>query len=537
MRFLQRDLFFTSKSWTNWLFLLGLLAAFFLYSQSLDMFQVGVYMDDASYVALARGLAEEGVYGYTNVPGEVNLARYPFGYPLLLAPLAKLFPENLKVFQLVSLVITLLNGCLLYAVGPQLGWRHSLVLRIFIPLLYLFSPLVSGHAIMVMSEAVFFFWVLLSLYLVILILRSDTQSIVRPLLLSAAVFMAATTRTLGYTLIVVILVAFVASKKYRQLAVFGAGLFATVAIAEAVLPVSWQDFGFSIEYGQQLRNAKQYEQIIAGDSILIRSLSLLWSYLSEGIYSVVVPIGGVGFASRVFWGKLGFGFVPSLLGLIVSCLIVVGMVRSFRECPIPLLFTVIYCGALLLWPFYLPRFLYPVFPFLCSYFLTGIEYILGAALPCFFGVFDEKREATLRVTIAAISILFLLGGTLRSLPTDSSLNHTLDLREGADWIKDNTLRDSVIMSEEPLIAFIYVNHSVVDFSSDPLDLLKQIEKYGIDYLLIRPMLKWTTPKTLELSISAQAILSYIQLRPDIFTLTYHNPMEKTYVYRVQNIRP
>jgi len=522
----------SSKHQYLWVMLLALVVASMLYYNSLNVFQVGVYMDDASYVALARSLVEKGVYGYTNVPGELHLTRYPFGFPLLLVPVAKLFSENLTALQLTSLAITLINGWLLYRFGSYFGWGDHSILRLSIPILYLFSPLISGHAIMVMSEAAFTLWVLLTLFLLSLILNSDNLSIIYSILLSSVVFAAATTRTLGYPLIIIVLIFLGVAKKYRQMIVFGLGFLAIFAIAWIVLPVNLQDFGLSVEYGRQLREARHYEQVFEGNALLIRILSLLWLYLTEGVHSVVVSIGGVGSTSRAVLGEWGLDFITTIIGLFTSGLIAIGMMRTWRSYPIPFVYTVIYCGSLLIWPFYLPRFLYPVLPFLCYYLLCGIEYIMGAFLPAMLQITDKRRDRILYVSVSIISLILLVASVFRSLPRDTSLNHTIDLEEGINWIKSNTASDVVIMSENTLTAFIYADRSVVGYPSDLENLLNKIEYYGVDYLLIRPRLQWSTPRYLEFSNIAQGILTYVQTEPDIFTLVYSNPAEKTYVYRV-----
>ena len=57
-----------------------------LYLWRFDSFQVGTYMDDAEYMVLSKSIAEGRDYGLINPPNEVLPTRYPFGWPLILAP-------------------------------------------------------------------------------------------------------------------------------------------------------------------------------------------------------------------------------------------------------------------------------------------------------------------------------------------------------------------------------------------------------------------------------------------------------------------
>lgn len=64
--------------------LLVLAAGLYLYR--FDSFQVGTYMDDAQYVVLAKSLVQGPAYGLVSGPGPALPTRFPFGWPLLLAP-------------------------------------------------------------------------------------------------------------------------------------------------------------------------------------------------------------------------------------------------------------------------------------------------------------------------------------------------------------------------------------------------------------------------------------------------------------------
>lgn len=521
-----------SESASHWLMLLALILASALYLSNLNTFQVGAYADDAYYVALARGLVNDGVYGYTNVPGEVNLTRYPFGFPLLLTPMVKLFPDSLVALKAVSLVITVINGWLLYHAGGYFGWGSHPIFRVAVPVLYLSSPLVSGHAGMVMSEAAFTMWLLLALFLLRSSLNSDERSWVYGLLLSGVVFAAATTRTLGYTLLVIVPGALVFGQRHRQLVMFAVGLILIFALTWIALPVRLQDFGISIEYKDMLLEPEKYQGAVQGDTLPARMLSLLWLYATEGVHAVTVPVGGVGPTSQALFSSLGVGFVPPLVGLATSGLVAVGILLSCRSSPIPVVLVVMHCGVLLLWYYYSNRFLYPVLPFLSYYLLVGIERIFSTVFRTLVGVSAGQRDRVLLITASVVSATLVLSGAVRSLPTDTSLDHTLDLQEGTDWIKENTAGDSILVSEQPIVASIYAHRSVVGYPSHSMALLDRIDSYRADYVLIRPLLKWTTPRALELSETAQRILSHVRSKPNIFTPVYSNPAEKTYVYMI-----
>ncbi|MFQ5420007.1 MAG: hypothetical protein ACE5EY_06555, partial [Anaerolineae bacterium] len=132
------------------LMLLGLVAAVW----DFQSFQLGTWHDDANYVLLAQSILESDKYGQINRPGEPTNARYPFGYPLLLAPLMALFPGNWDVLKGLSLLTTLLNGASLFW-----GWRwfsrRSHWWGLAVAGFYLLAPLTIEHTRMIMAEPVF----------------------------------------------------------------------------------------------------------------------------------------------------------------------------------------------------------------------------------------------------------------------------------------------------------------------------------------------------------------------------------------------
>jgi hypothetical protein len=60
----------------------------FLSLRDYQSYQVGFYQDDASYAVLTESLVRGPAYGYINEPGYPGPTRYPFGFPLILAPVA-----------------------------------------------------------------------------------------------------------------------------------------------------------------------------------------------------------------------------------------------------------------------------------------------------------------------------------------------------------------------------------------------------------------------------------------------------------------
>ncbi len=60
-------------------------------------------MDDAKYIVLSKSIVEGRHYGLINPPSQVEATRYPFGWPLILAPTYASFNGAFLPLKIVSL--------------------------------------------------------------------------------------------------------------------------------------------------------------------------------------------------------------------------------------------------------------------------------------------------------------------------------------------------------------------------------------------------------------------------------------------------
>lgn len=90
------------------------LVSIMLYIPRLNSFQVGAYMDDANYIILAQSLARGRGFSQINLVTSPPETRYPPGFPLILAPFVRLFPNTFLPLKLLSLLFTSLSIPLLF---------------------------------------------------------------------------------------------------------------------------------------------------------------------------------------------------------------------------------------------------------------------------------------------------------------------------------------------------------------------------------------------------------------------------------------
>lgn len=80
---------------------------------------IGANEDASYYIVLAESLLKGPVYGLLYNPRLPLPTNFPFGFPLLLAPLIHIFPGDFDILRGIAFVATLLNGVLLFW-----GWRR-----------------------------------------------------------------------------------------------------------------------------------------------------------------------------------------------------------------------------------------------------------------------------------------------------------------------------------------------------------------------------------------------------------------------------
>ena len=127
---------------------------------------VGLFHDDAIYVATAKGIVERGRYLMPFLPGEVPHCKYPPLFPLLLAGVWYVFPdfpENVLYFEILSLLLCGLSLSLAYFLLVSRGYvsRVNAVLGL---LLVLTSHLYLYYGSVAMSEMLFSCLLIASLY-------------------------------------------------------------------------------------------------------------------------------------------------------------------------------------------------------------------------------------------------------------------------------------------------------------------------------------------------------------------------------------
>lgn len=509
---------------------LVLLCSVSLYVWKFDYFQVGTYMDDAEYIALARSIAQGDDYGVSTGYGTVLPSRYPFGWPFMLAAVYVVSDGSLQSLKTLSLLVTVANTLLILRAWKVLGLPSRFV-ALAVASLYALSPLVVGHAGMLMSEPAFLLWALL---LLILTAESGRDSWDRLLIwvgLGIAWVFAVYVRTIGLGLLVASLLYLVSKRRWMGLVTVASVSIATLALIVVLTAIDWHDLAGFGEYADQFRDPARWGQVGVATNVLHRAGQGVFEYGSIHLRDALIPFIGGPTSYRILRG-IGLGFVPSLISLFVLGLVMLGFVLNAKVYGLlpTHVFVALYAAVALVWPWRGTRFLYGILPFLFAYLLIG-----GSALIQSLSQL-AARSGPLRGILAKVGpagvILLLCAHVLASAKIEHSLNHVRDFSVGTTWLRENTEPDAVIAAEQPAAIFLYAQRSTVDLPKEVGELQALRSHFNHLYVLIAPQLVWSEGRELRYSRNAQEMLDSLESGVVPATVVFQNEREMVRVYRL-----
>ena len=490
--------------------LCGLLMGILLFDANLSL--TG---DNAQFINLGRSLADG--YGLSEtIEGEpIPHTKYPFGFPLLLAIVHILFPDNL--IALKSLVV------LLYAISIPLTYLlirrfAAPTLALGVSTLCLASPLLLDYSHQVMSEIPF---LLFSLIALLLLHRAHNGSSTKApgkgllrvslcpswiLLAIIAIIAAYYIRSAGIILIGTGILFFALHKKWKE-----AGF---IALGSVLLALPWQIRNASLggtPYINQLLSINPYrpeEGALTFTTLIERILANLELYGLLVIPYIFVPSF---FAASYFIGFFFFGLVVYAL---ITGLARRNMLAIYLTC---------YLGLYMLWSYEWSntRLLVPAIPILFYAILTSMDELLQ--------LLARALKKTASRAGAILFFLLLLGSNIYE--TNILADHIGWLPPNwnnyfaaAEWIKDNTEPDVKIACRKPYLMNAIANRKAAGYVwKTPDQIIADFEQKNIDIVVLDGIGYRSTPEFLVPAIDAHEnrfeILHVIR-NPNTYVLSF-----------------
>ena len=455
---------------------------------------VGVWTDDAYYIARAESLARGLGMRQLEVPGAPEDRLAPPGYPLLLAPILTLFPDSLLPLRLTSLVLHVTALYLIYIYSRR--WLDTLPSIAVVALYGLhIEPLTMS--VQVGSEAAFVCLVMLAL----LCLDRDADSRARfEVTAWGAILAAIAVKILGIALAGAQLV--VAVGRRRWWAAAGAGLILAVAAGWLLRADGLSDDG-SATYVEVVRSDSKDP----ADRLIDNSMQYAW----QAIPFMLLP--GVGGASTMaVLDRLGLGVLDAMAKVGLLMLVVGGWLLTARgRLTVGHVWLLTHLVLLVSFIKVSPRYLIPVLPLLYIYLLYSLRWLLRA-LPSSIRAHVSLPATAMLVALFIGSFAYQYWKAV-SVPIESRV---FDPRIGTVWLRDNVVSTAPVLYNDRRSGFLYTRRPIVPIPSGsegpPVSSL--ICDYGVEHVIITPVMEYDMP--FRWSVWAEQVLvAQLEQSPDV----------------------
>ena len=443
---------------------------------------VGMVVDDAWYVMLAKALAEGRGYVLINAPVDGILPGYPPGFPALLSLVFRVhpeFPDNVWLLKSVSIAAMLGVALLSYHYLHRLRELPRHLAAMAAVGIATTPALVFLATSTAMSECVF---TLAQLGVIVLGHRITDARPERAWQWAAiaGVLGAATVliRSVGVGVGAAVFLYLLHARRWRHAAVFAgvllicAGPWLLYARAHAPTDEHREVHRGSIvyEYGEQ------FWMRFAGSAMSGR---VTVADLPERISTNLVDIGGRSFvgifapvvlrsadesgeelvflAGQVGWTFIGFGNLPVTMAIsfVLAAITALGFIVTVRQKATAAEFLVpISLGITVLWPFWSFRFVLPLTPFLYLYFVRGLS--LSPRVPA--------ARAALLIVIA-LNLFDHAGYIARArshATTPVDWRASFDQAEAAlTWMKAHLEPGTIVAATNPALVHLRTGHKTI----------------------------------------------------------------------------
>jgi hypothetical protein len=427
-------------------------AALLAGAHAVDPSPVGVFYDDAHYVILGRALALGDGYRYINVPGSPAATHFPPGYPALLALLWKIspvFPENIALFKMTNVVLLGVVAFVVFRAAQVLGGLRvpgatvvALASTITIPSLVLGSS--------VMSEMLF-----LALLIPFLLKAEDAMGhdgLARAALLGSAAGVLCLVRSHGVALLPAVAIAYSLQRRHRE-ALVCAG-FAVLVLLPWFLWVRQHDPLLP----EPLRG--QYGSYTAWllDGFRAGGVGLVFATLRDNAVTAFIAL------ARSF-NAPSTQALDAVAATAVLTLLAAGAVDLAKRATVTVLFTAVYLGITLVWPFSPLRFLWGIWPILILLMVCGVRRLWSAPAT---GRAPRLRRgvAVVAATIAIVGALnFNVRGYMNAWWATVSRSFTPRIRSQLVWVSEKTRPTDVVVTDDDGAVYLYTGRRALPASA------------------------------------------------------------------------
>lgn len=530
--------------------------------------------DNATYMVLARSLANGHGFTLLSEPGSPPFKLYPYAYPALLALQMLVLGADQG---LASVVVPLKVSTALFFAGSVWLIYHLVSSRagrataFLTALVTATSPLALRWSADIMSEVPYLFFTLLAIWLVERAV-CGRWSLVQDLAAGISLSLAFYVRSIGAVLIIAALAYVLLRAGTRRALV--------MALILLALSVPWI-------YQQTGANAgssyvEQYSSGVVGEArgsvdegslalaLASRAAENLKTFAIHQIPETMFPALSGLVALRLAGLPLPLASAAKLAVLLLIALGWAEMARLRRGnggcgpqlSPRPSeLYVVISVLTLSLW-WPIDRFLVPLVPFLALYLVAGLRRVAGGLytfavvsragagsfnsgtpspddLVAHVSYRRKKFQDLLTVMLVAPVLLSSLLVDYSAVNSNASRRHARSVSEhfagampdyvnfflAAEWLEDNSPPDSIVLSLKPTLMYVYSGRLTIDSPrrGSPAEILQVLEFNAVDFV-VEDGFAWNDTSSL---VIAPTIRGY----QDRFALAYATSSPVTRIWR------
>ncbi len=477
------------------------------------------FVDNARYLVSAKSLLSG--QGYSKIH-EINVTiqtLYPPGYPIILAFLISIFSLNLIVLKIFSIFATFFSLIFIYL---YLKEKTDFVTASAITLMAGISPLIVKFSATELTEAIYLAVSILAIYAVEKSTKTkklDGYFLLAVLAATASYYI----KSVGFVLLPAIVIYYVYKNENKKAVIFGFLFF--LFAAPWLLRSFYVDSPANGTYLKQLM-WKDYRVPGAGKATLI---DIVERIIRNGYMYATFGFGKALALKNIVIRPVLDHIFSSIFGFL-SVIVFIGFISKLRsKIWLSDVYIVLFFSMYLIWPTMHTRYMHPVMPFILLYFMYGI-WFLGQKIGSYF----SKSELSGRiVSIAGIAIIvtsLIVSTTLVSanLRRGGLPKETAHFYEAIDWVKNNSSKNSKIVSIKPEATFILSKRRAVSYldrgyfknRSNPENILRG----SYDYLILDTF-KNTTERIVVLN-------DYVNKHSNNFNLVYSTKQPAVKVYKI-----
>ncbi|AJF60094.1 MAG: glycosyltransferase family 39 protein [Candidatus Diapherotrites archaeon] len=455
-----------------------LVTALVLYSVALNDSVDGG--DAAQYLVAGKALAEGKGYADVSFPGNPSFAYYPPAYPAIISAVFLLFGQNFVAVKFLSVLFAVFSVFISYLIFLKFFEER---MSFLISAALAFNLLLLWYSHRALTETFYLFVSISAIYLLLSYLRKEPFPRYNFVAGTVLVVVAFFTKTIGAALGAAAAGVFFGKKEFKKSLILLLILLSFVIFwAYYISSVSSETSSIQGSYFSQFL-LKDLDNPQLGNASIFelgqRAVSNFSYYAFVSIPQAVFPLLDIAF----FFSQQNIFLlaVAAAIGLIFLLGYFSSWARSFNLIH---LYIALYFLVLLFWPYAdtsaVDRFLLPVLPFLLMFFVRGLMLLPIEAM--------ARKE---------FIYIVLVTGIVASLASDAFYLSSIHERqlspeykefvEAANWLKENSAGESVVLTNESFRAFLLSGRKTVQLEESSLEELNQkISRFGVDFILLAP---------------------------------------------------